>query len=121
MRGTTDKPEFGIDKEASKNNRSEELAAEKANVKALLKQELGLFKNDANVGTYKEEPAVKQTTTTIQWDEFDGGNEPQPQTETRQPVRTVAPKPQESKTTPQTNGKKVPRWLQEKGDVSSAP
>lgn len=121
MRGTTEKPEFGLDKEASKSSRAEELAAEKANVKALLKQELGLFKNDASVGAYKEESQTKQTTTTIQWDEFDGNAQPTPQTETKQEFRATSPKPKETPATTPANGKKVPRWLQEKGDVSAQP
>lgn len=121
MRGTTSNPEFGIDKDASKSNRSEALAAEKANVKALLKQELGLFKNDASVGTYREETPAKQTTTTIQWDEFDSGAQPTPQTETREPLRENKTKPKETPSPPPANGKKVPRWLQEKGDVSAEP
>lgn len=113
MRGTTDNPEFGVDKGAAKAERQEAIAAEKNNIKALLKQEFGLFKNDQNVGSYQEEKVAPQATTTIQWDENDASETPAEE-EKATPVKlenetkkTEAPK--ETK-----NGKKLPKWLQEK-------
>jgi hypothetical protein len=113
MRGTTDNPEFGVDKGAAKAERQEAIAAEKNNIKALLKQEFGLFKNDQNVGSYQEEKVAPQATTTIQWDENDASETPAEE-EKAAPVKlenetkkTEAPK--ETK-----NGKKLPKWLQEK-------
>jgi len=114
MRGTTEKPEFGIDKEASKEIRKEEIAAEKQNMKALLKQEFGLFKNDNTIGAYQEKPAVQESTTTIQWEESDPAapveQEEKPKPKLSQPE---TPKGQDnSKET--AKGKKLPKWLQEK-------
>jgi hypothetical protein len=114
MRGTTEKPEFGLDKEASKEIRKEEIAAEKQNMKALLKQEFGLFKNDNTIGAYQEKPVVQESTTTIQWEENDPAapveQEEKPKPKLSQPE---SPKGQDnSKET--AKGKKLPKWLQEK-------
>jgi hypothetical protein len=113
MRGTTDNPEFGVDKGAAKEERQEVIAAEKNNIKALLKQEFGLFKKDQNVGTYQEEKAAPQTTTTIQWDENDASQTPE-QEEKAAPVK-LENETKKTETPKETkNGKKLPKWLQEK-------
>lgn len=120
MRGNTSDPQFGIDKDAAKQNRQQQIAAEKQNVKALLKEEFGLFRNDPTVGTYKEAPQQTQTTTTIQWDGFD---EAQPSTTTTHTAAPpTAPKPEPEKPKEEsTTGKKVPKWLREKDDVKVNP
>jgi uncharacterized protein involved in outer membrane biogenesis len=113
MRGTSDNPEFGLHKDASRQMQREEIAEEKRNVKALLKQELGLFRNDPNVGTFvpdEEEP--NGATMTIEWDD-------EPSSLPNQVIQKEAPSPasEEKKTTtesPSTPKKKLPKWLQEK-------
>jgi uncharacterized protein involved in outer membrane biogenesis len=109
MKGTTENPKFGMDKDAAREDRQEEIAREKESVKALLKQELGLFKNDANVGTYQEQPQKKETTTTIEWEEFDGEKKDAPSQED-----TPKTKLKDASDTKSKDGKKVPKWLQEK-------
>lgn len=107
MTGTTSNPQFKIDKEAAKENRQEELAAEKQNVKSLLKEEFGLFKKDSSVGEYKEKTTPVQTSTSIEWDEFDSKKEAE------KPVKEE--KKATASTTPvEKEPKKVPRWLKEK-------
>ena len=107
MRGTTESPDFGIDKGASKENRKEEMEEEKQNVKALLKEEFGLFQKDSGIGTFKEEPKPGSTLS-IEWDELDPKQEPPPPPKTEKALppkeETVKPK------------KKLPKWLQEKDE-----
>jgi hypothetical protein len=114
MRGSTDNPEFGMDKEASKENRQEEMAQEKQNVKALLKQEFGLFKDNESVGTYKKDETKPGSTMTVNWGENDPSS-----TESDTPPPSNPPKSQEPKktvdnSTTTKSGKKLPKWLQEK-------
>src|SRR5690606_2676231 len=112
MKGSTDSPECGIDKEVAKEVRQQERQAEKDNMKALLKEEFGLFKKNKDLGTYKQEPAPQPSTTTrIEWDEED-----RPQKDTPKQEAKPAPKPQpqpEPKQEEQPK-KKTPKWLQEK-------
>lgn len=115
MRGTTDDPEFGIDKEAAKESRKLAIQNEKQNVKALLKEEFGLFKNDASVGSYKEKEQTRQSTTTIEWEGYQStttssGTKPTPVP--NKPSKPAENTPSEDK----APKKKVPRWLQEKPD-----
>jgi len=116
MRGTTEKPEFGIDKSASKQSKKEEIAEEKQNVKALLKEELGLFKKDNTVGSFQESVPIGPTsTTTIQWDELNPAQSPtEPKTEVSNPAKPKATDPDEP--VPVKTKKKVPKWLEEKDD-----
>lgn len=117
MRGTTSDPEFGIDKEASKVERQQEIAAEKSNIKALLKEEFGLFKNDKSVGSYEPQTQAPQGSTSVVWEEQDGavqgadsdknGGEEKVKLENES-------KPKEENTTTNKKGKKLPKWLQEK-------
>lgn len=109
MKGTTDKPVFGMDKELAKSVRQDEMQEEKQNVKALLKQELGLFKKSSSVGTYKEEKPPQGAVTTMQWDD-DGdpqiimASEKSQPADKEAPVENAIPEPK----------KKVPKWLKEK-------
>jgi uncharacterized protein involved in outer membrane biogenesis len=111
MRGTSDNPEFGLHKDASRTMQREEIAEEKRNVKALLKQELGLFRNDPNVGTFvPNEEESNGATMTIEWDDTPS-SPPAPVKE------APAPATEDKKTTteePSTPKKKLPKWLQEK-------
>lgn len=108
MRGTTDKPEFGLDKEAARTDRKAEMQQEKQNVKALLKEEFGLFKKDNQVGTFQEKTQPKETTTTIEWEGFDPEKEQPKEKETPvKPKNEPAPPADPKK-------KKTPKWLQEK-------
>ncbi|MFZ4784833.1 MAG: AsmA-like C-terminal region-containing protein [Flavobacteriales bacterium] len=113
MRGTTSEPEFGVDKEASKEIRKEEIAAEKQNMKALLKQEFGLFKNDGSVGTYQEKQEVKQSTTNVVWEENDTQEEKAAE-EAPKPKIKQPETPTNTNATETKKGKKLPKWLQEK-------
>jgi uncharacterized protein involved in outer membrane biogenesis len=114
MRGTTEHPDFGMDKDASKENRQQEIAEEKQNVKALLKQEFGLFKKDDSVGTYKKDESKPGSTMTINWEESD-----QSAAQEENTVSSPKPKDPEVKktvdnSTTTKSGKKLPKWLQEK-------
>ncbi|MFM7725447.1 MAG: hypothetical protein ACKO7B_02000, partial [Flavobacteriales bacterium] len=87
------------------------LEAEKQNMKALLKDEFGLFKKDDSVGPYKEKQSTGEATITIDWEEDNGpksnsGEEKKP-----------APKPAEKtgdSEKPADKKKKTPKWLEEK-------
>ncbi|MBL7942213.1 MAG: hypothetical protein JNM00_05580, partial [Flavobacteriales bacterium] len=105
MRGTTVKPEFGLDHSASKEHRREELEAEKQNVKALLKEEFGWFKRDSLTTPYHDASKVTGTTVTVEWEES-------PKPAEVKPEKKEVPKPAETK-------KKVPKWLQENEEESS--
>lgn len=106
MKGDASQPTFALDKSASKENRVVKMEEEKANMKALLKEELGLFRKDGAIGTYKNEATPTGSTTTIEWEEFDA-QETQPKEEAPKIKKT--PKEQ-----PPASPKKVPKWLQEK-------
>jgi uncharacterized protein involved in outer membrane biogenesis len=108
MRGTTEHPEFGLDKDAARSDRKAEMENEKQNVKALLKEEFGLFKKDNQVGTFQEKTQPKETTTTIEWEGFDPEQEKPKEQET-----PVKPK-KETSPPADTKKKKTPKWLQEK-------
>jgi hypothetical protein len=115
MKGTTSNPQFGMDKDASKQNRKLALDQEKQNIKALLKEEFGLFKKDVKVGEYKEKKDQKTATTTIEWEGYND-NQPVQSTETKESLRDNKPQTQESPKRENDKGKKLPRWLQEKPD-----
>lgn len=110
MKGPVSNPQFGVDKSASKENRQAEMEAEKQNVKALLKQELGLFKKDKSIGTYTETPEASGARTTIEWE----GSTPVPE---EAPVEKKKKKPAEEVETPKDPNKKVPKWLKEKEET----
>ncbi len=110
MKGTVDNPVYAIDRELAKEMRKEELDAEKQNMKALLKEEFGLFKKDESVGTYKEKEDDNRATITVDWEE--GNNKPTPEEN-----RNSAPKPavKSAESDKQTEKKKkTPKWLEEK-------
>lgn len=114
MRGTTSNPEFGIDKEASRQDRQDEIIAEKQSIKALLKQELGLFKNDPTIGGYKEVEKAPSAVTTVEWGENDikeGSDTPKTNESNR--LKDETPSGGENTKT-NKKGKKLPKWLQEK-------
>lgn len=114
MRGTVDNPEFAVDKELAKEVRQEALQQEKQNVKGLLKEEFGLFKNDASVGGYKESSDQQPgSTITIEW-EGDQQTEQQDAAPAQKPTdkRIEDKKPQPQPTDPKK--KKTPKWLEEK-------
>ncbi|MFN0032732.1 MAG: AsmA-like C-terminal region-containing protein [Flavobacteriales bacterium] len=104
MKGTTENPEFTIDKDAAKENRQQEMQAEKQSVKALLKEEFGLFKRDNSIGTYKEQTTPSGGTTTIDWGD---GDTPTDKKKEEKPKATPPAEPDKPK-------KKVPKWLEEK-------
>jgi len=109
MRGTTENPDFGVDKQMAKETRQEEIQQEKQNMKALLKEEFGLFKKDQSVGTYKERVVAKETTTTLKWEENDEKEAVEKETvvKKRDPEKMITKEPEAPK-------KKTRKWLQEK-------
>jgi hypothetical protein len=110
MSGTTDAPSFKIDKDAARENRKEEIAQEKQNVKALLKEEFGLFKRDSGVGAYKETKTTAAAgSTQVEWSEFDDAKS-ETELKTESPKKKVEP----STSTTDKPTKKVPKWLEEK-------
>jgi len=111
MRGTSNNPEFGLDKQASKQSRQEEIVEEKKNVKALLKEEFGLFRKDTSVGTYKTTEHKPGTTMSVEWNENDQPKKEDTSSEKKPESKTATAEPDVKKP-----AKKVPKWLQEKDD-----
>lgn len=112
MKGTTDDPIFAIDRELAKEVRQEDIQAEKANIKALLKEELGLFKKDKSVGQFKEESTPTGSTITLEWEDNN-----QPVKSDSQPTNPPVKKDEKKKeevAPPDKPKKKVPKWLEEK-------
>ena len=70
MTGTVNDPIFGLDKREKKLARKKKIETEKQDIKALLKQELGLFKNDSTISTY-ETQNQRNIKFEIEWDEED--------------------------------------------------
>lgn len=110
MKGTTDDPVFQMDKELAKEVRQDEMQAEKANVKALLKQELGLFKRDNSLGTYQEKKEVGSTsTTTLEWEDADVNPDSLAKKVSYEEKKKLKVEPEEK-----LPKKKVPKWMEEK-------
>ena len=111
MKGTVDQPVFAVDRELAKQMRKEAMEAEKSNVKALLKEELGLFKKDETVGEYKSETTdQEESVISVEWN--DGEQPTKPQQDRKQ-----VDKPKEKPVTsdkPTEKKKKTPKWLEEK-------
>jgi len=111
MKGTVDNPVYAVDKELAKEVRKEAMEAEKQNVKALLKDEFGLFKKDSSVGSFQDaKPDKNNSSITVEWEEAETG-------EQKLDKQTATPKPAEKKveldkTTEKK--KKTPKWLEEK-------
>jgi len=80
-------------------------------VKALLKEELGLFRKDETVGEYKSETTdQEESVISVEWN--DGEQPTKPQQD-----RTQVDKPKEKTVTgdkPTDKKKKTPKWLEEK-------
>ncbi len=110
MKGTTDNPVFSMDKELAKEVRQAEMQQEKQNIKALLNQELGLFKKNADKVTFKEEKTETQTTITVNW----GDEKQTPEDPKKVEKSRIDEKPGEEKTSEPGKKKKVPKWLEEK-------
>jgi hypothetical protein len=111
VKGTVDQPVFAMDRELAKEMRKEAMEAEKSNVKALLKEELGLFKKDDSVGEFKNEPTnEEETIMSVEWDDGGQYNKQEPE---RKPVvkQNEAPATKEK---PTEKKKKTPKWLEEK-------
>jgi hypothetical protein len=87
------------------------MEAEKSNVKALLKEELGLFKKDETEGEYKGETTdQEESVISVEWN--DGEQPTKPQQDRKQADKSkektvTSDKPTEKK-------KKTPKWLEEK-------
>lgn len=111
MKGTVDQPVFAVDRELAKYMRKEAMEAEKSNVKALLKEELGLFKKDESVGEYKGETTdQEESVISVEWND---GEEP---TKPKQDTKALD-KPKDKPITtdkPTEKKKKTPKWLEEK-------
>lgn len=72
MTGPMDDPEISYDKASAKKGIKKEVAKEKQEVKGILKEELGLFKNDTTVA--EPETENEKLNYSIEWDEME--NEP---------------------------------------------
>ena len=75
MYGTTEAPEFAIDKDAARDNRRDNLQTEKTELKNILKSEFGLFKSDSTLTGVKEQPKTKTTKFDVEWDGGGGSQE----------------------------------------------
>ena len=69
MDGTSANPHFGYDRLAHKAHRKEGRQEEAQNVKALLKEEIGLFKGDQTIEQFVDK--TPETKTTISIDDSD--------------------------------------------------
>lgn len=65
MDGTSESPTFGYDRLAHKAKRKEDRQKESQNIKALLKEEVGLFKGDQTVGQYNDKTPKTTASITI--------------------------------------------------------
>jgi hypothetical protein len=111
VKGTVDQPVFAMDRELAKEMRKEAMEAEKSNVKALLKEELGLFKKDDSVGEFKNDPTnEEETIMSVEWD--DGGQNNKQEPERKPVVKQNDVHPTKEKSTDKK--KKTPKWLEEK-------
>ncbi len=68
MTGTIDEPIFKLDKEGRKNFKEEKRIEEKNNVKGILKEEFGLFKNDSSAQKSQAKPKPKPKFE-VEWEE----------------------------------------------------
>ena len=79
------------DVKAMGNKVKEDIQTEKQNLKSLLKEEFGLFKNDTTITQQPKEESVeeKKPRFRIEWDEANVGEEPQNAPEKESPVRNL--------------------------------
>lgn len=75
MKGTTDNPVFGYDRQAKKDYRKQEMTVEKEAIKDLLKDELKLFGKKDSTQIGKPDKEVK---VTLEWDETKPPKEKKP-------------------------------------------
>ena len=113
MKGTVDNPAYAVDRELAKEVRKESMEAERDNMKALFKDEFGLFKKDHSVGKYKENAeGPGKSTITVEWEEQNGEENQQ------QPSPAVPPKNKKDEPVATDKAtekkKKTPKWLEEK-------
>jgi hypothetical protein len=112
LKGTVDNPVYAVDRELAKEMRQEAMEAEKQNVKALLKDEFGLFKKDDSVGKFKEASSSSgESTITVDWEEGNSGK----QSEEQRPASKPKDKPTDASVSPDKK-KKTPKWLEEKDE-----
>ncbi len=90
MYGHLDNPKYELDKEERKVELKENILEEKQNVKAILKQEFGLFKKDTTVKNYTPTEKPKPTFE-VEWED---GNEV-PENKSNQDTEPVKEKPKE--------------------------
>ncbi len=86
MYGSTDSPQFSIDKDAVKDSRKETFQAEKKEIKNILKTEFGLFKSDTTLTGIREAPPTPTTRFEVEWD----GDGDRPSDDT--PTKTQKPR-----------------------------
>jgi len=70
MTGTVDDPVFGIDKDEKRLARKKKVQSEKQTLKAVLKEELGLYKKDSSIGSVKAKNK-SDVQFEVEWDESD--------------------------------------------------
>ena len=80
MYGNLSDLKFKLDKKEKKTARKEAIKEEKQELKAILKQEFGLFKKDSTIQTPVEEKT--KATFEVEWDEFDNKPDVTPEKET---------------------------------------
>lgn len=110
MRGNSSSPEFGMDKEAARRDRRDEIAAERQNVRALLRQDLGLFRKDSSLdGIVPIVPESPGSTISIEWEDTaparDTGASAPPANAEQKTKTSAAESPRK---------KKLPKWLEER-------
>jgi hypothetical protein len=70
MTGTTENPEFSLDKDGVRQRRKQQLADEKDEVKGMLKEEFGLFKSDTSITATEPEKETKDPKFSVEWKGF---------------------------------------------------
>lgn len=110
--GTTDDPQFKYDKLSASQARKEKFQQEKATFKSILKQELGLFKNDTTV---KAAPATGKAPVKFEL-EYENKKKPTPSASQPIPTATTPSKQKEAAkaTTDKDKKKKAKKEYDEK-------
>jgi hypothetical protein len=107
MTGTTDNPEFSLDKDGAREKRKRELEKEKNVLKSILKEEFGLFKSDTTLQGVPKPKEKPKTIYELEWDGFD-------KTDSSKTPNPAAKKP---KTKPSKSDDKVYDGLDDDDDL----
>lgn len=95
MFGNIEDLSYKLDKKERKLAKKEAIQEEKQELKSILKQEFGLFKNDTSVKKVEKEKV--KPTFEVEWDEFDENNEDDPLTNDLEDLKSDQKSPEKKK------------------------